>query len=161
MPVKVLFVCLGNICRSPAAEAAFLHLAHQAGRGHEFVVDSAGTGAWHVGHKADPRMRDAAQRRGIAVTSIARQVSPDDFDRFDYIFAMDTANLNALRQLAPARHQAKIRLYRDLDPEGPGEDVPDPYYGDSADFDDVLDIVTRTGRAWLGELAPSLEPDKK
>src|SRR5689334_17694378 len=155
MPVKVLFVCLGNICRSPAAEAAFLHLAKEAGRELEFEVDSAGTGAWHVGDKADARMRDAGRRRGMAVTSIARQVSPDDFDRFDYIFAMDDENLRALRRLAPAKHHAKIRLYRDLDPEGAGDDVPDPYYGNAADFDDVLDIVTRTGRALLDELPSS------
>ena len=160
MPVKVLFVCLGNICRSPAAEAAFLHLAKQAGRESEFEVDSAGTGAWHVGDKADSRMREAGRRRGMAVTSIARQVSPDDFDRFDYIFAMDEANLHALRRLSPAKHHAKIRLYRDLDPDGQGEDVPDPYYGEAADFDDVLDIVTRTGQALLGELPPSSTSSK-
>jgi protein-tyrosine phosphatase len=151
-PAAVLFVCLGNICRSPAAEAAFQHLVQEAGRDAQFVVDSAGTGAWHVGERADRRMRDAGRRRGIAVTSIARQVTREDFDRFDHIFAMDASNLSALRRLAPATHHGKIRLYRDLDPEGAGEDVPDPYYGEAVDFDEVLDIVTRTGQALLREL---------
>jgi protein-tyrosine phosphatase len=153
MPIRILFVCLGNICRSPAAEAAFLHLVNEAGRDAEFVVDSAGTGGWHVGERADRRMRDAGRRRGMEVTSIARQVTREDFDRFDHIFAMDAANLNALRRLAPAKHHGKIRLYRELDPEGTSEDVPDPYYGDDAGFDEVLDIVTRTGQALLQELS--------
>jgi protein-tyrosine phosphatase len=153
MPIRVLFVCLGNICRSPAAEAAFVHLAREAGRETEFAVDSAGTGAWHVGERADRRMRDAGRRRGMDVTSVARQVAREDFDRFDHIFAMDAANLHELRRLSPAEHHGKIKLYRDLDPEGSGEDVPDPYYGDAADFDDVLEIVTRTGREWLRELS--------
>src|SRR5262245_40313458 len=102
MPIRVLFVCLGNICRSPAAEAAFLHLVKAAGREAEFVVDSAGTGAWHIGDRADLRMRQAGQRRGIDVTSIARQVTVDDFDRFDHIFAMDETNLRTLRRMASA-----------------------------------------------------------
>jgi len=154
MPIRVLFVCLGNICRSPAAEAAFLHLVKEAGREAEFAVDSAGTGAWHIGDRADSRMRQAGRRRGIEVTSIARQVEPEDFDRFDHILAMDATNLRELRRLAPPEHRGKIRLFRDLDPEGAGEDVPDPYYGDAASFDEVLDIVTRTGRVLLAELAP-------
>jgi protein-tyrosine phosphatase len=152
MPIRILFVCLGNICRSPAAEAAFLHIAREAGRDTEFVVDSAGTGAWHVGQKADRRMRAAGLRRGVEVTSIARQVVREDFERFDYVFAMDATNLHALRRLAPSKHHQKIRLYRDLDPEGTGADVPDPYYGEDTDFDEVLDIVTRTGREWLRKL---------
>jgi protein-tyrosine phosphatase len=97
-------------------------------------------------------MRDAAQRRGIAITSIARQVVPADFEAFDLILAMDATNLAALRRLAPAAHRSKIRLFRELDPDAAGADVPDPYYGGPEGFDDVLDIVTRTGRAWLTEL---------
>jgi len=154
MPTRVLFVCLGNICRSPAAEAAFQHAAAEAGLTGEFVIDSAGTGAWHVGEPADQRMRDAAKRRGIAVTSRARQVADDDFKTFDHILAMDLTNLRTLRRQAPVEHRDKIRLFRDLDPHGPGEDVPDPYYGDAAGFDEVLDIVTRTARALLDELRP-------
>jgi protein-tyrosine phosphatase len=152
MPTRILFVCLGNICRSPAAEAVFRHLVEQAGLGERFAVDSAGTGAWHVGEQADRRMRAAARSRGIDVTSVARQVTADDFDTFDHILAMDDDNLRALRRLAPPNHRAKVRLLRDYDPEGPGEDVPDPYYGDTEHFDEVLDIVDRAGRALLDEL---------
>jgi protein-tyrosine phosphatase len=98
-------------------------------------------------------MRQAARARGIAMTSHARQVSVKDFERFDHIFAMDGENLKNLRRLAPAEHRHKVRLFRDLDPEGPG-DVPDPYYGEADHFDEVLDIVTRASRALLDELTP-------
>ena len=152
MPTRVLFVCLGNICRSPAAEAAFSALAAEAGLTDEFVLDSAGTGSWHVGELADARMRQAASRRGIPITSRARTVVPDDFNDFDVILAMDASNLATLRRLAPRKHTARVQLFRDLDPEAQGHDVPDPYYGKDNGFDDVLDIVTRTGRAWLAEL---------
>lgn len=117
-----------------------------------FDVDSAGTGAWHEGERADARMRAAAKRRGIDLPSVARQVSRSDFDRFDHVLAMDSSNLRALRTLAPAAHQDKIRLFGDLDPEAPGQDVPDPYYGGDDGFDEVLDIVTRAARALLAEL---------
>lgn len=152
MKTRVLFVCLGNICRSPAAEGVFRHLVTEAGLTNRFTIDSAGTGAWHEGEKADRRMRQAAERRGIALTSIARQVTADDFERFDHVFAMDASNLRTLRSLAPPEHRDKIRLFRDADPEAPGEDVPDPYYGGADGFEDVLDIVTRTGRVLLDEL---------
>jgi protein-tyrosine phosphatase len=151
-PTRVLFVCLGNICRSPAAEAVFAHLIDEAGRSDRFVLDSAGTGAWHVGERADARMRSAAERRGIEMASRARQVTREDFENFDRIFAMDASNLAALRRLAPAEHAHKISLFREFDPDGIGEDVPDPYYGGAEDFDEVLDIVTRTGRRLLTEL---------
>jgi protein-tyrosine phosphatase len=157
MPVRVLFVCLGNICRSPAAEAAFLHAVTEAGLGESFAADSAGTGAWHVGQRADLRMREAASRRGIDVTSRARQVTRDDFEQFDHILAMDASNLDVLLSRAPARHHGKIRLFRDYDPEGAGQDVPDPYYGETEEFDEVLDIVTRTARAFLAQLGPTLK----
>ena len=151
-PIRVLFVCLGNICRSPAAEAAFLHLAAEAGRDREFVVDSAGTGAWHIGKRADARMRRAAGRRGIEIRSVARQVTRTDFEDYDWILAMDASNLETLERMAPAASHARVRLFRDLDPDGHGRDVPDPYYGDMSGFDEVLDIVTRTARALLAEL---------
>jgi len=149
---KVLFVCMGNICRSPAAEGAFRDLVEKAGLSGEFVIDSAGTGAWHEGEPAERRMRQAAERRGLTLTSLARAVRPDDYEHFDVILAMDTDNLRALRKRAPAAHHHKIRLFRDLDPEEPGLDVPDPYYGPEGGFEDVLDIVTRTSQALLEEL---------
>jgi protein-tyrosine phosphatase len=117
-----------------------------------FAVESAGTGAWHEGQPADRRMRRAAGRRGITLDSVARQITADDFQRFDHIFAMDSANLRTLQSLAPPEHRDKIRLFRDADPDGPGDDVPDPYYGGADGFDEVLDIVTRTGRVWLDTL---------
>ncbi len=150
--MRILFVCLGNICRSPAAEAVFAALAAEAGRAHDLAVDSAGTGNWHAGEQADARMRQAARARGVAITSIARQVTHADFERFDLILGMDASNVSALHRLAPAIHRSKIRLFRELDPEAPGEDVPDPYYGGADGFEEVLDIVTRTGHAWLIEL---------
>lgn len=117
-----------------------------------FNVDLAGTGGWHVGEQADRRMRQAARARGIAVTSRARKVTVEDFERFDHVFAMDAENLRTLHALAPPLQHHKLRLFRDLDPDAPGEDVPDPYGGGPDDFDEVLDIVTRTGRALLEEL---------
>jgi protein-tyrosine phosphatase len=152
MAIRILFVCLGNICRSPAAEGVMQHLLVEAGLADHVVLDSAGTGAWHVGQAADRRMRQAAARRGIELTSLARQVTPADFEQFDWIFAMDSSNVADLRGMAPVAHRGKIRLFRDLDPDGPGEDVPDPYYGEADGFDEVLDIVTRAGRALLVEL---------
>jgi protein-tyrosine phosphatase len=155
MATRVLFVCLGNICRSPAAEAVFERLVGDAGLSDAFEIDSAGTGAWHLGEPADRRMCGAATRRGIEVRSVARQVAASDFDRFDHILAMDAENLRALKQLAPAAQAHKVRLFREFDPEGPGGDVPDPYYGGAHGFDEVLDIVTRTGRALLEALTPA------
>ena len=152
MATRILFVCLGNLCRAPAAAGVFLHLAREASVGDRFVVDSAGTGSWHVGEPADERMRAAASARGITLPSMARQVTPGDFTRFDHIFAMDVSNLANLRRLAPAEHREKVQLFRDFDPDAPGTDVPDPYYGGPDGFDDVLDIVTRTGQALLAAL---------
>jgi protein-tyrosine phosphatase len=152
---RVLFVCLGNICRSPAAEAAFQDLVNNAGLAGAFTIDSAGTGSWHIGEPADRRMRDAGERRGLTVSSIARQVTPADFERFDHVLAMDSDNLRTLRALAPAAHAHKIQLFRDFDPDAPGEDVPDPYYASAKGFEEVLDIVTRTGRAFLEAVRPN------
>jgi protein-tyrosine phosphatase len=152
MATRVLFVCLGNICRSPAAEAVFAKLAADAGAADDFTIDSAGTGAWHVGESADARMRRAAKNRGIMITSVARQVSRGDFERFDLLVAMDASNFDALLRMAPAGHRSKVVLFRDFDPQSPGEDVPDPYYGGDDGFDDVLNIVTRAGEGLLAEL---------
>lgn len=140
--VRVCFVCLGNICRSPTAEAVMRHLVERAGLTGHIQIDSAGTGAWHAGEQADPRARATAARRGVALDSLARQVSRDDFERFDYIVAMDRANQSELERLAPDRAaRAKIHLLRAFDPSAPaGAPVPDPYYGGDDGFDDVFDI---------------------
>lgn len=152
MATRVLFVCLGNICRSPAAEGAFRHLVDEAKLTSEFVIDSAGTGSWHIGEPADDRMRQAAEARGIRLSSLARQVAPSDFEDFDWILAMDRSNLEDLRRLAHRSHHARIRLFREFDADAPGADVPDPYYGTIDGFADVLDIVTRTSSALLAHL---------
>jgi protein-tyrosine phosphatase len=149
---RVLFVCLGNICRSPAAEGVFRHLVGEAGLEQAFVIDSAGTGAWHVGEPADRRMQDAARQRGIRLSCIARQVGPSDFEDFDWILAMDGSNLRHLQRMTHAGHHHKIRKFRDFDPDDPGADVPDPYYGDEDGFAEVIEIVTRTARVLLARL---------
>lgn len=164
MMIRVLFVCLGNICRSPAAEGVFRHLVAEAGLSHELAIDSAGTGAWHVGEPADRRMRDAARQRGIRLAGSARQIVPSDFEDFDWILAMDESNLQHLRRIAHAHHHHKIRKFGDFDPDAPGADVPDPYYGEDDGFAAVLDIVTRASHGLLAHLrsdagpAPRKEP---
>lgn len=143
-PKSILFVCLGNICRSPLAEGVFQHLVREAGSAGQYRIESAGTGAWHVGNPADPRSRDVAHRAGITLESAARQVQPEDFHEFDYIVAMDRENLRNLERLQ-ARHGGDARLFllRDHDPEPGNGEVPDPYYGGPGGFDDVLQMVFR------------------
>jgi protein-tyrosine phosphatase len=143
--VHILFVCLGNICRSPTAEGVMAKLVAEAGLQSEIVLDSAGTGGWHIGEPADARAREAARARGIELDSVARQVRLDDFERFELILAMDRSNQHALRQLAPdERARAKVRLLREFDPASaglPDLDVPDPYYDSQRGFEIVLDQV--------------------
>jgi protein-tyrosine phosphatase len=152
--MKVLFVCLGNICRSPTAEGVMRALVRDAGMEEEIEVDSAGTGAWHVGNPPDPRATAAAQQRGIALAGAARQVRPGDFAEFDLILAMDRANLHDLRSVAPdASAAAKVRLLREFDPAADGDlDVPDPYYGGPGGFDEVLDLVHAACASLLQQL---------
>ena len=141
MTQKLLFVCLGNICRSPAAEGVFLHHLRERGLSDRFVVDSAGTGAWHVGEQADSRMRRAASRRGYDLTSRARQVTVEDFHEFHLVVAMDRSNFSDLEEIRPAGSRADLRLFSDFLPAGSPQDVPDPYYGGEQGFDRVLDLV--------------------
>jgi protein-tyrosine phosphatase len=150
--VRVLFVCLGNICRSPTAEGVFRSVAEQEGV--QVEVESAGTGDWHVGNPPDERATSAAASRGIELAGAARQVDPGDFDAFDLVVAMDAANAADLQRIAPGAEAAeKIRLLREWDPEAAGElDVPDPYYGGPDGFEDVLDMVERSSRALLEEV---------
>lgn len=156
-PVGVLFVCLGNICRSPLAEGIFRDLLEERGLSHRFRVDSAGTGAYHVGEPPDPRSRRVAQEHGVTLEGRARQVRPEDFQTFDYVIAMDRENLRNLERLeGGAGQSAALHLLREFDPEGEGPDggeVPDPYYGGPDGFERVYRMVRRSCRALLDELA--------
>ncbi len=136
---RVLFVCLGNICRSPTAEAVMLQLIVEDGLEDRVRVDSAGTIRYHVGEPADLRMQDTASRRGYTLSSISRQVTEGDFDRFDLVVAMDRDNLSDLHAVAPRSHD-HVRLFSEFLPEGFPTDVPDPYMGE-AGFDRTLDII--------------------
>ena len=134
MTASILFVCLGNICRSPLAEAAFRGEAERLGLDAE--VDSAGTGDWHIGHPPDPRAAAAAARNGVNISDLrGRQVTPADFHRFDHIVALDTKNLRHLRRMQPAGAKARLSLLLDHVPGREGQDVTDPYYGHDAHFD--------------------------
>jgi len=145
--VRVLFVCMGNICRSPTAEGVMRRLLRDEGLADQIELDSAGTGGWHAGEPPDPRATEAARRRGIELAGAARQVEPEDFERFDLILAMDRDNLAALRRLAPDdAARGKVRLLLG------DRDVPDPYYGGERGFEDVLDLVEGACRELLDEL---------
>jgi protein-tyrosine phosphatase len=153
---RLLFVCLGNICRSPTAEAVMARLVAEAGLDGEIELDSAGTGGWHVGDPPDARASAAAARRGIVVGGRARQVTAADFVAFDLLLAMDRENHRVLRRLAPDEAAAaKVRLLREFDPASAGApdlDVPDPYYGGHGGFDRVLDLVEAACAGLLAEL---------
>ncbi|CAN4106584.1 unnamed protein product [Withania somnifera] len=149
-PFAVLFVCLGNICRSPAAEGVFTDLVKKRGLDSKFKIDSAGTINYHEGDEADPRMRAAAKRRGIAITSISRPIRPSDFKDFDLILAMDENNkadiLGALerwihREPLPADAAEKVRLMCSYCKKYDESEVPDPYYGGAQGFEKVLDLL--------------------
>ncbi len=148
----VLFVCMGNICRSPTAEGDFRHHVEAAGLSDNIEIDSAGTHAYHVGEPPDRRARAAAERRGMSLEGIrARRVSTTDFERFDYIIAMDEDNLYRLRKEAPDNHSAELRLFLDF-AAGVETEVPDPYYGGTAGFERVLDLVEDASRGLLEAL---------
>ena len=147
--ISVLFVCLGNICRSPSAEGVFKKLVQEAGLAEQIVIDSAGTGNYHVGEPPDPRACETAARRGYDLTALrARQVSRQDFAKFDYILAMDDENLRALRQLCAPEHAHKVRLLTEFC-SGDACAVPDPYVGGSHGFEVVLDLIEDSARGLL------------
>ena len=154
---RVLFVCLGNICRSPTAQGVFEHIVEQAGLSDLVDVDSAGTSACHAGETPDSRAIETASRRGYRMSHIrSRQVQAKDFDRFDFILAMDKANLQALLTCCSASSHGKLRLF--LDYEGSVQtEVPDPYYGGKGGFETVLDLIEDASQALLSSLKPTLE----
>ncbi len=150
---SVLFVCLGNICRSPLAEGVFRHLAEERGVDDRFVIDSAGTGAWHAGSPPDERSVLVASEHGITLEGSARPVTPEDLERFDVILAMDSENLQDLERLADgSRTRARLHLLREFDPEADRLDVPDPYYGGYRGFENVYRMVRRACEGLLDEL---------
>jgi protein-tyrosine phosphatase len=141
-PVAICFVCLGNICRSPTAEGVMKSLLRREGLSGKLAVESAGTADYHVGERPDPRSRAAARTRGVSLDSRAQQFTRADFERFDWVLAMDQQNLKHLSALAPdERARQKLRLLRSFDPASPpGAAVPDPYHGDADGFEEVLDL---------------------
>lgn len=150
--MSILFVCLGNICRSPTAEGVMLGLLEREGLSEEVRVESAGTGSWHVGDPPDPRSVEAAAERGIELTGAARQVTPSDFEEFDLLVAMDRSNRGDLLAMAPGEDdRAKVRLLREFADEEE-LDVPDPYYGAGDGFARVVEIVERNCEAMLREI---------
>jgi protein-tyrosine phosphatase len=152
--VRICFVCLGNICRSPTAEAVMRHLVSQEGLGERIRVDSAGTGDWHVGDPPDRRARAVGAKRGIPLSGTARQFTAADFARYDHVIAMDRSNRDELLRMAPGPgERAKVRLLRSFDASAPRDaDVPDPYYGGPGGFDEVFDICERACRGLLDHL---------
>ena len=155
--MRICFVCLGNICRSPTAEGVMARLLRDAGLADRVTIDSAGTGDWHTGELADPRTRVAAKRRGLELTHRARQFTRADFDRFDLVVAMDTDNLRHLKLMAGHRTTPEIRLLCSFDPASPpGACVPDPYAGGPDGFEEVLDLCERACAGLLDHVRAKL-----
>jgi protein-tyrosine phosphatase len=150
---SVLFVCLGNICRSPTAEGVFRHLLAQEIPALQVEVDSAGTADYHTGDQPDLRTQRAALRRGIDLSGLrARQVTAGDFERFDFILAMDRNNLLELEAMRPRQCRARVQLFLDYAPDLGRLEVPDPYYGDASAFEEVLDLSLAASRGLIAAL---------
>ncbi len=153
MSVDILLVCLGNICRSPTAHGVLQHLVDARGLGGAIRVDSAGTGDWHIGHAPDARAIARAAVRGYDLSHLrARQVSPADFDRFDYVLAMDNSNLHNLEPMRPQHFKGELDLFLRYSPLGEPWEVPDPYYGQTDGFDRVLDLIEAGAQGLLDTL---------
>lgn len=151
--VRVLFVCTGNICRSPTAEGVFRHLAAEAGHGAAIETDSVGLGGWHVGDPPDTRAIEAAARRGVDLSGLrARQLTLADFDNFDLLLAMDRGHYRDLAGRAPRQHAVKVRMFMEAARGKGAPSVPDPYYGAWSGFEQVLDMIEEGARAWLREI---------
>jgi len=154
--VKILFVCLGNICRSPTAEGVLRTLAAREAPELDLAVDSAGTAGYQIGEPPDPRTQQAAARRGYELGMLrARVIEPADFERFDLILAMDRENLKVLRRRAPPQAHERLRLLLEFAPDATPADVPDPYYGGPNGFEEVLDLVEVAARGLLAHLLES------
>ncbi|MCO4757629.1 MAG: low molecular weight phosphotyrosine protein phosphatase [Oceanospirillaceae bacterium] len=154
---RVLFVCLGNICRSPTAHGVFQHVVDCGGLGAQVEVDSAGTAAYHVGNSPDSRSVSAARSRGYDLSTLrARQAVEADFQRFDYILAMDHSNLENLKDLCPESYEGHLGLFLDFAPTISESEVPDPYYGGSDGFGHVLDLVEEAAEGLLADIRREL-----
>ncbi len=150
---RVLFVCMGNICRSPTAEGVFRHVVERAGLADAIHIDSAGTHDYHIGNPPDARSQAAAARRGYDLSGLrARQVSDSDFAAFDVVIAMDEHNRSLLLQQCPPEHRAKVRLFLDFAEGKVPAEVPDPYYGGPQGFEQVLDLVENAARGLLRKI---------
>ena len=151
--VRVLFVCMGNICRSPTAQGVFERLVEDHGLIDIIEIDSAGTHAYHVGERPDARASAAALKRGIDLsTQQARRISPDDFDSFDYVLAMDRDNYDILAAECPSGMESRLRLFLDFAPDLEIREVPDPYYGGVSGFERVLDMIEQASEGLLAEI---------
>lgn len=155
--IKILFVCMGNICRSPTAEGVFAKLLQDKNQHHRFHLDSAGTHAYHLGEAPDQRAQQAAMKRGINLGQLrARQVNKQDFVQFDYIIAMDRQNYDQLLAVSPTQYQHKIQLFLDFAPELQDTDVPDPYYGGKDGFEQVLNLCEAAALGLLNTINQTL-----
>jgi len=151
--IHVLFVCLGNICRSPTAEGVFRHLVEREGLGDAVTIDSGGTAAYHVGQPPDRRSQAAAHLRGIDLSrQRARQVTREDIEAFDYVLAMDAENHANLLAISTPGNRHKVRLFLDFAPGPPGKSVPDPYYGQGNGFETVLDMIEVAAAGLLDDI---------
>lgn len=155
--VRVLFVCMGNICRSPTAEAVFKRLVEQAGESGRILSDSAGTHDYHIGEPPDARTQAAARRRGYDMSGLrARQIRREDFAAFDFVLGMDGHNLELLARACPPEHQEKLRLFMSF-AQADESGVPDPYYGGPQEFEQVLDMVENAAQALLRHIREGLD----
>lgn len=157
-PIRVLFVCLGNICRSPTAEGVFRDRLEKQGLSDRVEVDSCGTGSWHIGKAPDERARQAAAKRGIDIGHLrARQFSPEDLDTFHYVLTMDRQNLADILDIWHQQGGTEPRLFLDFLGHGQGEEVPDPYYGGDDGFERVLDMITDASDGLLADIRARLD----